>query len=206
MIWDYADVEYPSLRHRQLVRGLFWGRLDREQQRRLCSLPAPAVGHSSQAQCQADPRGRQSLSIESESSTDDPPYYDNIGYADLSDYFYVWLASYNATIVPGFLRYGRAVPKAEELVATPYRHGGKDACRRPSFWAEYDTARTAQACGDASHPGFPVTIYYAFKQTEWKGDTGIASTGWETFLGRCDSLRLRDYGHLADANRERQPA
>ena len=108
----------------------------------------------------------------------DPPYYDNIGYADLSDFFYVWLRRALKPVFPDLFA-TMAVPKAEELVATPYRHGSKAAAE--SFFLLGMTEALRQLCEQA-HPGFPVTIYYAFKQAERKGDGGIASTGWETFL------------------------
>ncbi len=108
----------------------------------------------------------------------DPPYYDNIGYADLSDFFYVWLRRSLKPVFPELFA-TLAVPKAEELVATPHRHGGKDAAE--AFFLDGMTLALRRLAGQA-HPGFPVTVYYAFKQSERKGDTGVASTGWETFL------------------------
>ena len=72
-----------------------------------------------------------------------------------------------------------AVPKSEELVATPYRHGGKE--KAESFFL-HGMTQTVQQLVEQAHPGFPVTIYYAFKQSESKGDVGSVSTGWETFL------------------------
>ncbi len=108
----------------------------------------------------------------------DPPYYDNIGYADLSDFFYVWLRRALYPILPRLFS-TLAVPKAEELVATPYRHGGKVAAE--SFFLTGMTA-AMHRLAEQAHPGFPVTIYYAFKQSETASDKGTASTGWETFL------------------------
>lgn len=108
----------------------------------------------------------------------DPPYYNNIGYADLSDFFYVWLRKSLKNIYPG-LYATVAVPKAEELVATPYRHGGKEEAE--SFFLNGMT-RAMHNLAEQAHPAFPVTIYYAFKQAETKGDEGTSSTGWETFL------------------------
>lgn len=107
----------------------------------------------------------------------DPPYYDNIGYADLSDFFYTWLrrslgASF-ATMMGTMV-----VPKRDELVASPYRHGGKAASE--SFFLRGMTLAIKQLfsrCDETS----PATIYYAFKQSELRQD-GITSTGWETFL------------------------
>jgi putative DNA methylase len=107
----------------------------------------------------------------------DPPYYDNIGYADLSDFFYVWLRRSLRATFPGLLS-TIAVPKAEELVATPYRHGSKEEAER--FFLAGMTAAMSGLCQQA-HPAAPVTIYYAFKQSDTEGD-GTNSTGWETFL------------------------
>jgi putative DNA methylase len=119
----------------------------------------------------------QLISVNKVISTD-PPYYDNIGYADLSDFFYVWLRRSLRAVYPSI--FGTlAVPKVEELVATPYRHGGKSEAE------EFFLKGMTQAMGNLaqhSHPAFPVTIYYAFKQAETKGDAGTSSTGWETFL------------------------
>src|SRR5690606_7075857 len=108
----------------------------------------------------------------------DPPYYDNIGYADLSDFFYVWLRRSQRTIFPDLFA-TLAVPKAEELVATPYRHGGKD--KAEAFFLNGMT-QAMERLAEQTHPAFPVTIYYAFKQSESESDAGTASTGWETFL------------------------
>ena len=107
----------------------------------------------------------------------DPPYYDNIGYSDLSDYFYVWLRRSLRGIHPDLLS-TMLVPKAEELVANPYRHGGKDGAKEffeDGFRRVFARARET-ALGD-----YPITVYYAFKQSD-SGDDGTASTGWETLL------------------------
>jgi putative DNA methylase len=108
----------------------------------------------------------------------DPPYYDNIGYADLSDFFYVWLRRSLRSILPDLFA-TLAVPKAEELVATPYRHGSKE--KAESFFLDGMTQAMHQLAEQA-HPAFPVTIYYAFKQSESDDEEGTASTGWDTFL------------------------
>jgi len=107
----------------------------------------------------------------------DPPYYDNIGYADLSDFFYVWLRRSLKNIFPDIFP-TMLVPKAPELVATPYRHGSK--ARAESFFMEGMT-KAIHNMAVSSHNTFPVTIYYAFKQSETKA-SGTVSTGWETFL------------------------
>lgn len=108
----------------------------------------------------------------------DPPYYDNIGYADLSDFFYVWLRRALKPIFPDLFA-TVAVPKAEELVATPYRHGGKENAER--FFLEGMT-QAMHRLAERAHPAFPVTIYYAFKQSETDDAEGTTNTGWDTFL------------------------
>lgn len=108
----------------------------------------------------------------------DPPYYDNIGYADLSDFFYVWLRRSIRPYFPSLFS-TISVPKVEELVATPYRHGG--VAKAEKFFLDGMTHAMRQLSVNA-HPAFPVTIYYAFKQSD-TSKSGTASTGWETFIG-----------------------
>lgn len=108
----------------------------------------------------------------------DPPYYDNIGYADLSDYFYVWLRSSLRTVFPKLLA-TITVPKTEELVATPDRHGGKE--KAESFFLDGMT-KAMRNLASQGRPDFPVTIYYAFKQSETESGYGTSSKGWEIFL------------------------
>ncbi|BBH17197.1 hypothetical protein Back2_14840 [Nocardioides baekrokdamisoli] len=106
----------------------------------------------------------------------DPPYYDNIGYSDLSDFFYVWLRRSLRPIYPELLA-TMLVPKAEELVANPYRHGKNEA---KAFFEDGFRKVFAHARESASQQ-FPITVWYAFKQSD--GDEhGDASTGWETLL------------------------
>ncbi|MFP4272389.1 MAG: DUF1156 domain-containing protein [Halothiobacillaceae bacterium] len=107
----------------------------------------------------------------------DPPYYDNIGYADLSDFFYVWMRRSLRSIYPQLFA-TMAVPKAEELVATPYRHGSKK--KAESFFMDGMTC-AIHNLAEQAHPAFPVTIYYAFKQSETR-EGSTTSTGWVTFL------------------------
>jgi putative DNA methylase len=108
----------------------------------------------------------------------DPPYYDNISYADLSDFFYVWLRRSLKPILPDLFT-TMAVPKAEELVATPYRHGSKE--KAEVFFLDGMT-KAMHRLAEQSHPAFPVTIYYAFKQSESDEADGTTNTGWDTFL------------------------
>jgi putative DNA methylase len=166
MIWDFADVN-PFAN----AAGDFG--LSCEGTSKTCSvLPAQPV--ATVHQCDA---ATQSISIDKVISTD-PPYYDNIGYADLSDFFYVWLRRSLRPVFPDLLA-TLAVPKAEELVATPYRHANKKIAE--TFFLDGMT-RAMRRLSDQAHKSFPVTIYYAFKQSENEMDGGISSTGWETFL------------------------
>ena len=107
----------------------------------------------------------------------DPPYYDNIGYADLSDFFYVWLRRSLGLVWPDLFR-RLTTPKSEELVATPYRHGGK-AAAEAFFMQGMGAALTAMR--KAATDGEPLTVYYAFKQSEAAAD-GVTSAGWASFL------------------------
>jgi putative DNA methylase len=113
----------------------------------------------------------------------DPPYYDNIGYADLSDFFYVWLRQSLAPIYPDLFS-TLLVPKSQELIASPYRNGGNKT-RAKNFF-EDGLKSVFQRIKDVQHPEYPMTIYYAFKQTESDEDevNGLqaASTGWESML------------------------
>jgi putative DNA methylase len=107
----------------------------------------------------------------------DPPYYDNIGYSDLSDFFYVWLRRSLRSVHPDLLS-TLLVPKAEELVANPYRHDGSDGARR---FFEDGFRRVFARARNTALDDFPITVFYAFKQAD-AGDDGTASTGWETLL------------------------
>ncbi len=107
----------------------------------------------------------------------DPPYYDNIAYADLSDFFFCWLKPLLNPVYPNLFGL-LATPKAEELVATPYRHGGRDEAE--AFFLD-GMKRAIGNMANQSAPDYPATIYYAFKQSEIAQE-GISSTGWATFL------------------------
>lgn len=117
----------------------------------------------------------------------DPPYYDNIAYADLSDFFYVWMRRALRPVFPDLFE-TLAVPKSEELVATAYRHGTRQ--KAEDFFLAGMTQAMHRIAGQA-HAAFPVTIYYAFKQSETDDDEGTASTGWDTFL---DAVIRADFG------------
>jgi len=165
MTWDFAEVNPFSTSTGSL------NNLQERQIKAFSGLATEALGFASQADAAV-----QTITRDKIISTD-PPYYDNIAYADLSDFFYVWTRQNLRNVFPDLLA-TIAVPKAEELVATAYRHGGKEAAE--DFFLK-GMSKAMRQLVDHSHPGFPVTIYYAFKQSDTKGD-GTSSTGWETFL------------------------
>jgi len=108
----------------------------------------------------------------------DPPYYDNIGYADLSDYFYIWLRRSLKEVYPELLR-TMLTPKNEEMIASPYRHGGSKV--KAANFFENGLGNSIDQWRKNGHNDYPTTIFYAFKQSE-TDTAGTASTGWETFL------------------------
>lgn len=166
MMWDFAENNLFAEAAGDY--GVSLGNMVRA----LLELPAAGNGSATQSDAQS-----QTISASKVISTD-PPYYDNIGYADLSDFFYVWLRRSLRPVFPD-LYATLAVPKAEELVATPYRHGGKE--KAEVFFLDGMTAAMHNLAAQA-HPAFPVTIYYAFKQSDTSDGDGTHSTGWETFL------------------------
>ncbi|QDK44632.1 hypothetical protein DOM22_05375 [Bdellovibrio sp. ZAP7] len=165
MTWDFAEGNPFSDSSGNWMNNIDW------VAKAVLNLPAAASGHTIQKDA-----GNQNLSKGKVISCD-PPYYDNIPYADLSDFFYVWLRRTLRNVFPTLFT-TIATPKAEELVATRYRHGSKEAAE--TFFLEGMTDALKNISSQA-HPEFPVTIYYAFKQSETEQD-GSASTGWETFL------------------------
>ena len=164
MVWDYCESNIVGE-----ATGSFSSVIG--QMHKALSL-APAIADGAIRQFDA-----QRVQIGSAVVSTDPPYYDNIGYADLSDFFYVWLRRAARPMFPELFA-TVAVPKTEELVATPYRHGGTEAAE--AFFLQGMTEAMHNIASQAS-PTFPVTIYYAFKQAETQ-EAGTASTGWETFL------------------------
>jgi putative DNA methylase len=167
MSWDYIEINPLEKMSGNWTGGIEW------VSDVLAQLDSAIVSSANQ---------QDATSLESRPTSvffsTDPPYYDNIGYADLSDFFYVWLRCALKPVFPDLFA-TLTVPKAEELVATPARHGGKQAAEE--FFLAGMT-RAMQRLAEQSHPAFPVTIYYAFKQAETDGENGTASTGWDTFL------------------------
>jgi putative DNA methylase len=166
MTWDFAEVNFfsESVGSIETVVKTLSAPLD-------YLSPCIQSGNAQQADAQL-----QVLSQGAVVSTD-PPYYDNVPYADLSDFFYIWLRRSLKPVFPDLFA-TLAVPKAEELVAFAYRHEDKAAAG--AFFMDGMT-RAMHRLAEQAHPAFPVTIYYAFKQAETES-AGTASTGWETFL------------------------
>ena len=165
MTWDFTEANAFSSSTGNWRNCIEWG------VKTLDSLRIASNGTEQQSDA-------QTLSYPEEALiSTDPPYYDNIGYADLSDFFYCWIKPLLRPVYPelfGVL----ATPKAEELVATPYRHGGKEAAE--SFFLDGMSKAIANMARQSS-PDYPATIFYAFKQSEIAQE-GISSTGWATFL------------------------
>jgi putative DNA methylase len=166
MVWDFAENNVFGDAAGDYIVSL--GNMVKALER----VPAHGRAQAFQQDAQS-----QSISSSKVVSTD-PPYYDNIGYADLSDFFYVWLRRCMKPVFPELLS-TVAVPKIEELVATPYRHGSKE--KAESFFVN-GMIQAMHRLAQQAHPSSPVTIYYAFKQSETQTEAGTTSTGWETFL------------------------
>jgi putative DNA methylase len=166
MVWDFAEANPFSDSSGNYIGALSW------VEKAMNGFSVRVAGHVAQSDAQS-----QIISSIKIVSTD-PPYYDNIGYADLSDFFYVWLRRSMKPIFPDLFS-TLVVPKAEELVATPYRHGSREKAEQ--FFLEGMT-QAMHRLAEQAHPAFPVTIYYAFKQSETGNDDGTTNTGWDTFL------------------------
>ena len=165
MVWDYAESNPFSNSGGNIATALDKIRMAIEW------LPARGEGAAHQEDAAIDGTSTNCV------ISTDPPYYDNISYADLSDYFYVWLRRALRDVFPGLFA-TMAVPKSEELIAAAYRHGGKHKAEQ--FFLE-GMKRAITILSEKSHPGFPVSIYYAFKQSKNDG-IGISNSGWSTFL------------------------
>ncbi len=167
MVWDYAEANPFCSSSGSYDNMLDWVVRCIEQ------LPAQGNAEVSQFDAQSD-CGLRNIMVSS-----DPPYYDNIGYADLSDFFYVWMRQSLKDTYPKLFR-TMLVPKAEELVATPYRFEGSTEKARDFF--EDGMLHTCQQIYQYAREDIPVTIYYAYKQSDTDEDSKTASTGWETML------------------------
>lgn len=170
MVWDFMEAN-PFCNHSgDVMNSVIVGMKAVE------NLPCHNGGTARQFDAQSD-YGLREIMVST-----DPPYYDNIGYADLSDFFYVWMRQALKETYPKLFR-TMLVPKNEELVATPYRFGGNKEKARDFF--EDGMFNTCCRLYQYAREDIPVTIYYAFKQSESDSDgtdERTASTGWETML------------------------
>lgn len=166
MVWDFTEINPFSSSVGNFESHVIWvaSAVDR--------LSPIGAGHAEVTQADASSRSYSDVLVAT-----DPPYYDNIGYSDLSDFFYVWLRRSLRDVHPGLFS-TMLVPKTEELVANPYRHDGKEGASK--FFEEGFQRVFARAREGASED-FPITVYYAFKQQELASE-GVTSTGWATLL------------------------
>lgn len=174
MVWDFAESN-PFCNSSGSYNNLFERMI-----KGFSAIPANKEGNALQVDAAA-------FSFQDKDKfliSTDPPYYDNIGYADLSDYFYIWLRRSLGNIYPDVLS-TVLVPKAQELVATPYRFEG-DREKAKEFF-ERGLYKAFNNIKEIANKELPVTIYYAFKQSEIESndeddDINVSSTGWETML------------------------
>ena len=178
MTWDFAEANSFADAGGSIETALNKGAMA------ITSLPSNAKGFAIQANASIQEISRNKL------VSTDPPYYDNIGYADLSEFFYVWLRRSLRSVFPDLFA-TISVPKADELVATRYRHGSQE--KAEAFFLKGMTAAMTGLAAQA-HPSGPITIYYAFKQSDTKSGAGTSSTGWETFLEAVNRSNLQLVG------------
>lgn len=174
MTWDFCEGNPISNTSGNYSGSIEWIK------RVILNLPTKSQGYAETANASI-----QTISKNKIIATD-PPYYDNIQYADLSDFFYVWLRPMLKDLFPDLFG-TMAVPKSEELVANKSRHGGAKEAEK--FFLTGMTKAIHQF-GSQAHPAFPIAIYYAFKQSETNPKEGTVSTGWETFLAAVKSAGL----------------
>lgn len=166
MSWDFAEAPPFGTTSGNWMAGVEWSK------KAVVNLPASLYSKAIQ-----EDAARQNISLGKVISTD-PPYYDNVPYADLSDFFYIWLRRSLKNTFPNLFA-TLTVPKADEIVAFSYRH--KSKADAEAFFLNGMT-KAMSLLAEQAHPAFPVTIYYAFKQSEANNEGGNTSTGWEIFL------------------------
>ena len=165
LVWDYVEANILSNSSGNFLGQLGW--IVKALQR------MNVQGTGKVKQISATSRDYAGLVVST-----DPPYYDNIGYSDLSDFFYVWLRKSLRTIHPSVVG-TMLTPKADELVANPYRHDGKQGAEK--FFIEGFNSVFHRIREDDANPEVPMTVYYAYKQQD-SGKDGTSSTGWHTLL------------------------
>lgn len=166
MVWDYAESNPFSNSTGNWSGAIGWIKNTLER------FPATGVSCVKQFDAQSDCELRNFV------ISTDPPYYDNISYADLSDFFYVWLRRSLKHTYHKLLG-SMLSPKAEELIATPYRHDG--SAEKAKAFFESGMYCACKQMYKYAREDFPITIYYAYKQSD-SYDSGVSSSGWETML------------------------
>ena len=169
MVWDYAEANPLSKSSGSfitIIQGISK------------AMKAPFFGVSGSTSNSVSPGNAMAREYKDLIVSTDPPYYDNIGYADLSDFFYVWLRKSLRTIYPSVVG-TMLTPKADELVANPYRHDGKQGAEK--FFVEGFNSVFRRIREGEANPDVPMTVYYAYKQQD-RGKDGTSSTGWHTLL------------------------
>jgi len=174
MVWDYAEANPFSDASGNWMNSVEW------VSAALVKLPySSREGHVTQLDAASSIDGVSGTLIAT-----DPPYYDNIGYADLSDYFYTWLRRSLASIYPELFA-TVLTPKTQELIATPFRFNGSRKNADEHF--EHGLRRAFALMQSRASSEFPITLYYAFKQAEQSAGNGssetLVSTGWQAMLG-----------------------
>lgn len=170
MVWDYAEVNSFSEASGNWLGAIGW------IARTIENLPAISSGFAFQ-------QDAKNISSNAKALSTDPPYYDNISYADLSDYFYVWMRQSLREVYPSVFG-SMLTPKVAELIANPYRHGGRDAA---NAHFEEGMQQTFECIHRFASNIYPLSVYYAFKQQDAEvlidaENIEVASTGWETML------------------------
>lgn len=194
MTWDFAECNPFSSSTGNWMAMVDW------VSRSIEHLPASGMGDAQQRDARARVEEAGTVAIST-----DPPYYDNISYADLSDYFYVWLRHNLASVWPDECA-TLLTPKTDEMIANPYRAGSKAAATQHFESGMAEFMSVVAKCGTSL---VPTTVYYAYKATETR-DGEVTSTGWATFLqavldaglqvGATWPLRTERTGRLVDVS------
>jgi putative DNA methylase len=166
MTWDFSECNPFSSSSGNFGGSIEWTTKALEQ------TPANGFGAINQVVAQ-----NNNFPVRPVVISTDPPYYDNIAYSDMSDYFYLWHKLSLGNVWPELYR-RITTPKDSELVATAYRHGGREKAEH-FFMSEM--ARAISAMRNAAVEDTPLAIYYAFKQSQ-ADDQGVTSAGWASFL------------------------